>query len=717
MAADNIQQDTSQFTKIYTLTLPAGIKRDGTIFETQEYSEGVWCRFQRGQPKKMGGYRQIFNTHVGIYRGMIAQPHNGVNYVFAGNYEELDVFTTNTNYALGSGPYEATIALGTTWAAVKSNTTTDIVIEGNVTTVFPVGTQVIFEQTTNPTIYEVDTVTYNSGTDETTIVLTSAMPAGTVTKIWVAESPFTADPDDGPYRILWQFDAAFNPTAQDLSILAHPGYNLQNIDNGERSQVLIGDITPNADNQWVFSGLSDSAGQNPTYQPISVDGGVCMLYPFIFVYGSHGFIANNNVDSTAADRSVYDWNGPLANQVNVAASKIVKGMPMRGGTNSPSGLFWSTDSLIRVSFNPQATANYWSYDIISTQTSIMSSSSVVEMDGTFFWLGVDRFYLYNGQVAVLPNDKNVNWLFDNINYSQRQKVWATKVPRYNEIWFFYPRGTATECTDAIIYNVKDKIWYDAGSAVGARRSCGYTTEILPTPLWAGWDYNPIYSVPYKVVENPASLPAPATDEFYLEGDQTPIFSPGSWVTAIPGTNWNDVYQIVTSEHIFNTTIGTPGVTLVKMRNYVGSAIAPDHYVYNVTEGYSIWQHESGQNAVTTTETFAIQSSITTSDISWISGSPSGDNPVGVNRRMHLRRVEPNFLQSGEMSMTVLGRKFANGAANVENSGPFYFSPQDGKIDLRKEFRLVRLQFESNTIDGNYEMGRLVITAEFGDERP
>lgn len=713
--ADNAQQDTTQFTKIYTLSIPAGIKRDGTIFETSEYNDGVWCRFQRGVPKKMGGYRQVFNTHVGIYRGMIIQPHNGVNYIFTGNYEELDVFTTNTNYALGSGPYEANILLGTTWAAVKSNTTTDVVVAGDVTTIFPVGTQVLFEQTTNPTIYEVDSVSYSA--PDTTITLTTAMPAGTVTKIWVAESPFTGDPDLGPYRTTWQFDAAFNPTNDDLSILAHPGLNLENIDNGEPSQVLLGAITPDANNQWNFVGLSDSGGQNPTYQPISVDGGVCMLYPFIFVYGSHGFIANNNVDNTATERSLYDWNGPLANQVNVAASKIVKGKPMRGGTNSPSGLFWATDSLIRVSFNPQATSNYWSYDIVSSQISIMSSNAVVELDGVFFWMGVDRFYIYNGQVSVLPNDKNINWLFDNINYSQRQKVWATKIPRYNEIWFFYPRGTATECTDAIIYNVKDKIWYDAGSAVGARRSCGYTTEILPTPMWAGWEYNPIYSKPYTLIDNPASLPEPLTNQFYLSGDQTPTFAPGSWVTAEKSTNWNSVFQVESSEHIYNTTIGTPGVTLVTMKNYTGSTLLPDSFVFNVTEGYSIWQHEFGQNAVTTNETYAVYSSITTSDISWISGSPSGENPIGVNRRMHLRRIEPNFLQSGEMAMTILGRKFANGQANVENSGPFYFNPQDGKIDLRVEHRLVRLKFESNTIDGNFEMGRLVITAEFGDERP
>ena len=169
------------------------------------------------------------------------------------------------------------------------------------------------------------------------------------------------------------------------------------------------------DNDYYFSGLSDSAGQNPTYQPISVDGGVCILYPFIFVYGSHGYIANNNVDTTYANQSLFDWNGPFANQVNVAASKVVKGMTTRGGTNAPSGLFWATDSLIRVSFNSQATSIYWSYDIVSSQISIMSSSSIVEMDGTYFWMGVDRYYMYNGQVAVLPNDKNVNWLFDNIN--------------------------------------------------------------------------------------------------------------------------------------------------------------------------------------------------------------------------------------------------------------------------------------------------------------
>ena len=46
-----------------------------------------------------------------------------------------------------------------------------------------------------------------------------------------------------------------------------------------------------------------------------------------------------------------------------------------------------------------------------------------------------------------------------------------------------------------------------------------------------------------------------------------------------------------------------------------------------------------------------------------------------------------------------------------------FDENTEKIDLRIEHREIRLKFESDTIDGNYEMGRNLITAEFGDERP
>jgi len=718
MAADNRKQDNSQYTSIYSLAIPAGIKRDGTQFQNDQYTDGVWCRFQRGDPKKMGGYRTLFTSNVGIYRGMISQPYNGVNYIFAGNYKELDIFNSGINYGVGSGPFAANILLGTVQFKLVSNTSTSFVIAGNVTAQFPTGTNVIFNQS-SPVNFVTTTVTYSS--PNTTVNVTGTI-TGSPTSVWLNNSAvFTPDPALGPYRVTWQFDAQFSPAGGQLQMFAHPGYNLIDIDNGVASQVMVGNITPTSGNTWTFSGLSDSQGLNPTYQPISVDGGVCILYPFIFVYGSHGYIANNNVSSTYAQQNFYDWNGPLANQANISASKIVKGMPMRGGTNSPAGLFWSTDSLIRVSFNSSASSTatvsqFWNYDIVSSQISIISSNAVVEMDGVFYWMGVDRFYQYNGSVSVVPNDKNVNYLFNNLNYTQRQKVWATKVPRYNEIWFFYPRGTATECTDAIIYNVKDKLWYDAGQAVGAQRSCGYTTELFPTPIWADWNYTPSFSQPYVVIDHPASLPAASNNQMYISGNVTSIFSPGSILTFSTSALSSQTFQVSTSVFTINSTIGSPGVTLVSFTGATSNSVAIGTLVYQQTSGYTIWQHEFGQNQVNLNTEEAVYSSITTSDISWLTGSPSEEGLIGVNRRMHLRRVEPNFLQTGTMSMTILGRKFAN-SATEEDSGPYYFEPHTDKIDLRVEHRLMRLKFESNEIDGNFEMGRLLITAEFGDERP
>jgi hypothetical protein len=720
--ADNA--DLAQYSALYTLNVKPGIKRDGTVFEAEEFTDGVWCRFQRERARKIGGYKTVFNSLTGIYRGMIIQPYNGVNYIFAGNFQDLDVFTTDTNYAFGSGPFKANILPGQVELKVVNPTTNSIQIEGTsgvsgAVQYFPVGTEIIFSQSGTPTTYTTTSVSYAAPYVQ--LGFSGTIPASP-TQAWIAnEAVFTPDPAGGPYRLDWQFDAVFSPSGGELQVLAHPGYNLINIDNGVPSQVLVGNITPSTGNTWNFSGLSDSAGANPTFKPISVDGGVCVLYPFTFVYGSHGYIANNNVSTqtNAADyskQSLYDWNGPFANQVNVSASKIVKGMTVRGGTNSPSGLFWSTDSLVRVSFTAANAPLYWNYDIVTSQISVMSSSGIVELDGIYFWMGVDRFYLYNGSVKVLPNDKNVNYLFDNINFSARQKVWATKIPRFNEIWFFYPRGEATECTDAIIYNTKDQIWYDAGQAPGAQRSCGYTTELLPTPIWCDWNYEPIYYAPKRIIAHPTSLSAPAANQFYLDGDQTPLFSPGDSVAFSQAPD-APTYVITNSVNIYNTVVTPPGVTLVTCATNFDPAVTVNDDAFVVVGGYNIWQHEFGMDRVALDGTTAVYSRITTSDISWIGGTPSGDNAMGVNRRMHLRRFEPNFLQTGNIAFSILGRKFADDDVDSQISGPYYFDDTVGKIDLRVEYRLMRLRFESNELGGSFEMGRNIITCEYGDERP
>jgi hypothetical protein len=706
------QQDSGttqeQYNLVYTLGVQPGIKRDGTTFESREFSDGEWCRFQRLTPKKMGGYRQLFGSFNGIPRGMVNNAFDGINYIFVGDAVGLEVFSTGTTFGVGSGPYEAKIFEGYGQQTVTANTTYTFDVDGDVTTVFVAGTIVIFSQDF-PIDNEVVSSSYDSGSDTTTVTVTDTIDEPP-TSVWLNDVKYAPDS-----RNLWQFDLQYSPLGEELKVLAHPGLNLANIDNGIPTPILYGNIVPSTPGVWNFYILADTTGQQPTYKPISVSGGVCVLYPYIFAYGDNGYISNNHVETVYGTQTLTDWNGATANQTNMSSSKIVKGIPVRGGTNSPSGLFWATDSLIRVSFTGAAPL-YWRYDIISSQISTMSSSCFVEMDGVYYWLGVDRFYQYNGVVSVLKNDKNVNWLFDNMNFEQRQKVWATKVPRYNEIWFFYPRGTATECTDAIIYNVKDQLWYDAGSAAGARRSCGWTTEIFPTPIWAGWEYNVSYSAAFTLIAAPESEPPLQANQFYVEGDATTVLSPGSFVSFYnEGDPADKVYNILTSDFIFSETIPLPGVTLVTLTEDISPIRPAGSLVYGITGGYPLWQQEFGLNSISYLSESAISSSFTTCDISWVGGTPSQDTAQGPNRRMHIRRIEPDFVQDGEMTLNILGRKFARGS--VENSGPFPFDPDTGKIDLRVEHREIRLKFTSNEVNGNYEMGRLLITAEYGDERP
>ena len=695
------QQQDPNLSAIYTLGVRPGIKRDGTEFESNEFTDGVWTRFQRGVPRKMGGYRQMFRDANGIPRGIIINAYNGLNYIFAGTNQTLDAFTSSTSFGEGTGPFSGVMNVGYGEHTLVSNTTTQFVIAGDVTTIFPANTVVVFNQTPGATQYTVSSAVYSS--PNTTVTILSGTISGSPTKVWLADTYF--QPND---KNLWQLDMQYNPEGAALQVLAHPGLNLGNIDSGAVTQVYAGNILPNSSNVWNFYGLADTSGSNPTYAPIEVDGGLVVLYPFLFVYGSNGLIANNHVASVYGDQNFSDWNGPLANRVNMAAGKIVKGLPVRGGTNSPSGLFWATDSLIRVSFTGNSD-QYWKYDIISSQISIMSSSSVVEMDGVFYWMGVDRFYLYNGSVQVLPNDKNINWLFDNLNFNQRQKVWATKVPRYNEIWFFYPRGNASECTDAIIYNVKDKLWYDAGQADGARRSCGYTTEVFPTPIWCGWTYRLTVGFAFPVISTPSGEPAPNANQMYIDGNVTPSFPPGKNFQFTAEVT--DEFYTVASAAYSSTADAT---LITATENFVTTPTAGEN-AYPVSNGYTIWQQESGYNRVDDDGTLALPASITTCDISWVGGDPSQDSPRGVNRRIHLRRVEPDFVQVGDMTMQVIGRKFARGEQAL--SDVFTFGPDDGKIDLRVENRESRLLFESNTIDGTFQMGRVLITAEYGDERP
>jgi hypothetical protein len=736
--------------KVFALDTQPGIQRDGTFFDKQFYSDGRWVRFQRGRPRKIGGYRVISDQLTGPSRGIWLNAQDAINTVFSGHSDGLQSILIDDN-GVGAG---------------------------------------------------INNFTLNQ---------------------------FTAS-----ILNLWQFDGFYDVGGAGIgSLLAHPGQNLAAIDNQTNTPVLIGDINGTTMSQiGVFtdsvttvntsttitlaaanpligagqtitgSGIPDdttvvsvsgtsvvisnaataSATVTATFNNnISVSGGVVSLHPYVFVFGNNGLIQNCSAGNAQ------DWVSADANATNVASGKIVQGLAVRGGSNAPSGLFWSLDSVIRVSYNPTTITSgatsitqYWRYDIISTQSSILSSQCVIEYDGIYYWIGVDRFLLYNGVVKEIPNNMNQNYFFDNLNYSQRQKVWVTKVPRFGEIWWFYPRGDATECTDAIIYNVRENTWYDAGEALGARRSAGYFSQVFTKPVMADWETTAateLYSGEFTISDDGYYLyPASYVTEIAINQLVTsPAITESTVVSGITSSNIKTLGTITGgSGYVDDTYTDVPltggtgffatadivvsggavtSVTIVNAGNtyLVGDVLSADAgdlggagggFSVDVTEVWPqriqilpaaagpgvdtftfstypnlirLYQHETGTDDIRGQEVDAIESYFETNDLGWVSGGPSQPAAVGENRWLRLERVEPDFIQEGDMTLYVVGRPFAQSADKI--SDPYTFSPDTGKIDMREQRRELRLKFVSNVAGGNYQLGRIILNADVGDVRP
>ena len=420
----------------------------------------------------------------------------------------------------------------------------------------------------------------------------------------------------------------------------------------------------------------------------------------MFVYGNDGLIRNSGAGN------VQDWVSADANEVSVATGKIVQGLPVRGGSNAPSGLFWSLDSLIRVSYIGGAGTppQFWRYDLISSQSSILSSQSVIEYDGIYYWCGVDRFLLYNGVVKEIPNNMNQNYFFDNLNYAEREKVWVTKVPRFGEIWWFYPRGSATECTDAVIYNVRENTWYDTGEALGAQRSAGYFSQIFPFPISADWNINASGGILTATITNGG---AGYTNGTYT--NQALTGGAGTLATANITVAGGIVTSVVINGHGKNYVVGnTLSASIAGGAGFVLTVATLMNFV-------SLYQNEIGTDKISGALSVAIESFFETNDLGLVSGGPSQPAPVGENKWLRLERVEPDFVQSGDMELYVTGRSFAQ-STDVTSSA-YTFTPTTGKVDMREQRRELRLKFVSNVTGGNYQVGKILLDADLGDVRP
>lgn len=271
------------------------------------------------------------------------------------------------------------------------------------------------------------------------------------------------------------FDAIFDTTSNVVQLVAHAGQNAGTLASTIQTTPFLGQI--DSTNPLISFSNPGVIPSGVWIQP-SVAGGIVCVQPFVFDFDSYGLV---------------QWSAPNlpnylgvtggssgAGQARISAQKIVQGTALRGGgAQQPAALFWSLGEVIVASY--VGTPAWFAFSTVSTSSSILSPAGPVEYDGLYFWPGVDRFLVFNGAVAEVPNRQNQDWFFDNLTPGYESLTFGTKIPRYGEIWWCACMFGSTVPNYAVIYNVRENVWYDTALPDGGR-SAAYFAQGLPRPI-------------------------------------------------------------------------------------------------------------------------------------------------------------------------------------------------------------------------------------------
>lgn len=98
------------------------------------------------------------------------------------------------------------------------------------------------------------------------------------------------------------------------------------------------------------------------------------------------------------------------------------------------------------------------FEIMIDNISIMSPNAVATASNVTYWMGRDKFYIYNGRVETLPCTVR-QYVFEDLNKDQAYQVFSGTIEAYNEIWWFYCSGTSSIVDRYVVYNYLESVWY------------------------------------------------------------------------------------------------------------------------------------------------------------------------------------------------------------------------------------------------------------------
>jgi hypothetical protein len=274
----------------------------------------------------------------------------------------------------------------------------------------------------------------------------------------------------------------------------------------------------------------------------------------------------------------YLWTPAITNQAG--SLKLSHGSEIVTAIQARQEIVIFTDSSL-YSFQYVGPPFVWTAQLLGDNVSIVGPNAAVIASGAVYWMGVDKFYKYDGRVQTLNCDLR-RYIFGDFNKLQTQQVYAGTNEGFNEVWWFYCSNDSLISDRYVVYNYMENVWYYGNMG----RSAWLDSGLLPLPIAATYNQE---LVQHEDGVDAYDLGTPTALAAYISSSEFDIGD---------GHNFGYVWRVLpdlTFENSVSTSSGTAptvAMTLFPMQNSgsgtgnsAGSSVIKGS-TYNITEEYT-----------------------------------------------------------------------------------------------------------------------------------
>jgi len=225
---------------------------------------------------------------------------------------------------------------------------------------------------------------------------------------------------------------------------------------------------------YEWTGNPNTVAAQVSNAPVSNKSMVVTEERFVFCLGAGG---NPRKVAWSDQENNTVWSASATNQAGdfelQTTGQIMCGLRMRGRT------LILTDNDAHIASYSGAPFVY-GFERVGTACGVASRKGAIAIDEGAFWMGKKGFFSFDGSVATEIACEVADYVFDDMNPSQKTKVYAVHNSQYGEIWWFYASANSTENDRYVTLDYKEGHWA-IGNLV---RTAGVDQGIFTNPIWS-----------------------------------------------------------------------------------------------------------------------------------------------------------------------------------------------------------------------------------------